>query len=53
MQKNSHMKLLFVCGRFDLACPYFAQQFTVNHLDLRPGQRSRVSFDYYLSGHMV
>ena len=53
MQKNPHMKLLFVCGRYDLACPYFAQQFTVNHLDLRPDQRARVSFDYYLSGHMV
>ncbi len=53
MQKNPHMKLLFVCGRYDLACPYFAQQFTVNHLDLRPDQRVRVSFNYYLSGHMV
>jgi carboxypeptidase C (cathepsin A) len=53
LQKNGHMKVLFACGYYDLACPYFAQKFTVNHMDLRPDQASRLSFTYYPAGHMV
>lgn len=53
LQRNPHMKLMFVCGRFDLACPYFAQWYTVRHLDLRPDQLARISYSYYPAGHMV
>ena len=53
LQKNPHMKVLFACGYYDLACPYFAQRFTVNHMDLRPDQASRLSFQFYPAGHML
>lgn len=53
LQKNGHMKVMFACGYYDLACPYFAQKFTVNHMDLREDQLSRLSFQFYPAGHMV
>jgi len=51
--KNPHLKVLFTCGYFDLACPYFATQYTVNHLDLRKAQLDRISWTYYPAGHMM
>jgi len=53
LQKNPHMKVLFACGYYDMACPFFAQKFTVNHMDLRPDQSSRLSFQFYPAGHML
>lgn len=51
--KNPYMKLMFVCGRYDLACPFGAAHFTVNHMDLNPSQLANVSFAYFPAGHMV
>lgn len=53
LQKNPHLRVLFACGYYDLACPFFAQKFTVNHMDLRPDQMARLSFQYYPAGHML
>ncbi len=53
MARNPHMKVLFNCGYYDMACPYFGQKFTVNHMDLRPEQMARISFTYYPAGHMM
>jgi carboxypeptidase C (cathepsin A) len=51
--KNPFMKLFIGSGYFDLATPYFATQYTLNHMDLDRGQHGRVSLGYYGAGHMM
>jgi len=51
--KNPYLKILVMEGYYDLATPYFAANYTVDHLDLPPKYRDNVSFATYESGHMV
>ncbi len=51
--KNPFMKLFVGSGYYDLATPYFATQYTLNHMGLDPAQHSRVSLGYYGAGHMM
>jgi carboxypeptidase C (cathepsin A) len=53
MRKNPHMSIHFASGLFDLATPYFATNYTVDHLDLPPELRSNVGQTYYKGGHML
>lgn len=50
---NKHFRVLFCCGYYDLACPFNASIFTVNHMGLDTESRSRISFEYYPAGHMM
>jgi carboxypeptidase C (cathepsin A) len=52
MMKNPAMKVMIVSGRYDLATPYFAADYTVAHMGLPEVDRKRVRFAYYDSGHM-
>jgi carboxypeptidase C (cathepsin A) len=40
-------------GFYDLATPYFAANYTMDHLDLPENLRKNVSYATYFSGHMV
>jgi carboxypeptidase C (cathepsin A) len=40
-------------GYYDLATPYFAANYTMDHLDLGGKYRQNISFATYQSGHMV
>ena len=40
-------------GYYDLATPYFAANYTIDHLNLAPKYRDNISFATYESGHMV
>ncbi|HEY6348527.1 MAG TPA: peptidase S10 [Candidatus Angelobacter sp.] len=51
--KNPFMKLFVGSGFFDLACPYFATQYTLNHMGLTAQQHQSVSLGYYGAGHMM
>jgi carboxypeptidase C (cathepsin A) len=51
--KNPFMKLFVGSGYFDLATPYFATQYTLNHMGLDAAQHARVSLGYYGAGHMM
>ncbi len=51
--KNPFMKLFIGSGYFDLATPYFATQYTLNHMSLDTTQHSRVTLGYYGAGHMM
>src|SRR6201996_3706916 len=51
--KNPFMKLFVGSGYFDLATPYFATQYTLNHMELDSAQHGRVSLGYYGAGHMM
>ena len=51
--KNPYLKVLVMEGYYDLACPYFAANYTVDHLNLPEKYRAQISYATYDSGHMV
>lgn len=53
MAVNPHLKVWVLCGYYDLATPYFAAEYTFNHMGLRPEQKRNTSFSYYEAGHMM
>ena len=53
MVKNPYLKVLFASGIYDLATPYFAADYTVNHLSLSPERRRNIRQTYYEGGHMM
>lgn len=53
MTVNPYLKVFVANGYFDLATPYFATEYTFNHLGLDPSLRSNVSMAYYDAGHMM
>lgn len=53
MTRNPHLKVLVANGYYDLATPYFATEYTFNHLGLAPELRDNVSMTYYEAGHMM
>ncbi len=52
MAKNPYLKVYLGCGYYDFATPYFTAVYDIEHMFLRPEQRSRVNIHYYESGHM-
>ncbi len=54
MQKDPYLNILMLNGYFDLATPFFATEYTVDHLGANiPDLLKRVHFKYFMSGHMV
>ena len=53
MVKNPYMKILVMEGYFDLATPYFAANYTMDHLNLGGKFRQNISFATYEAGHMA
>jgi len=53
MVKNPYLKVLVMEGYYDLATPYYAANYSVDHLDLSGQYRNNISFATYYSGHMV
>jgi carboxypeptidase C (cathepsin A) len=51
--QNPYLKVLVMEGYYDLATPYFAANYTMNHLDLGEKFRNNISFATYDAGHMV
>jgi carboxypeptidase C (cathepsin A) len=53
MTKNPYLKVMVMEGVYDLATPFAAAEYTMNHLDLTPQFHKNLSFALYDSGHMV
>lgn len=53
MVQDPYLKVLVMEGYYDLATPYFASSFTMNHLDLTGDYGKNISFATYEAGHMV
>jgi carboxypeptidase C (cathepsin A) len=53
MSRNQHLKVLIANGYYDLATPFFAVEYTVDHLGLDPSLAKNVSMTYYEAGHMM
>ncbi len=51
--RNPYFRVLYACSYYDMACPFYATTYTVNHMGLNEEARSRVSYTYYPSGHMM
>ena len=51
--KNSYLKILVMEGHYDLATPFYAADYTMDHLDLTPNLRKNISYATYDCGHMV
>jgi carboxypeptidase C (cathepsin A) len=51
--RNPYLKILVMEGYYDLATPFFAANYSIDHLDLGPELRKNISFATYDAGHMV
>lgn len=53
MSKNPFLRVLVANGYYDLATPYFATEYTFNHLALDPTLQRNIIMTYYEAGHMM
>ena len=53
MAENPKLRVYIAAGYYDLATPYHAAEYTINHSITHPDARRRVTFGYFESGHMV
>ncbi len=53
MERNPKLQVLLLCGLYDLATPYFAASWTMDHLGLPPDLRKNIERVDFASGHMV
>jgi len=51
--KNPYLRVLVMEGHYDLATPYAAAEYTMDHLDLTPQYHKNISYAQYEAGHMV
>jgi carboxypeptidase C (cathepsin A) len=50
---NPTLRVFVANGYYDAATPFFATEYTFNHLGLPPPLRKNVSMAYYEAGHMM
>jgi carboxypeptidase C (cathepsin A) len=53
MATNPKMRILLASGYYDLATPYFAADYALDHLEISPALRQNLSVSYFHSGHMM
>ncbi len=53
MTQQTYLKVMVVCGYYDVATVFHGIEYTVDHMGLEPAIRKNISFAYYESGHMV
>jgi carboxypeptidase C (cathepsin A) len=53
IRKNPHLRVFSANGYFDLATPFYATEYDLDHMELEPALRGNVEFGYYPSGHMI
>ncbi len=53
MAQNPALKVFVGNGYYDLATPFFATEYTFDHIGFEPEYRQRVSLHYYQAGHMM
>jgi carboxypeptidase C (cathepsin A) len=53
MSLSPSMKVWVLGGYYDFATPYFASEYVVKHMGLRPEQQKNINFTHYEAGHML
>lgn len=51
--KNPFMKVFVAYGYYDMATPYFAAEYTIDHMNLDPSLKTNIKTAYYEAGHMM
>jgi carboxypeptidase C (cathepsin A) len=47
------MKVFVAFGYYDMATPYFAAEYTIDHMNLDPTLKANIKTAYYEAGHMM
>jgi carboxypeptidase C (cathepsin A) len=53
MTQNPSLKVMIANGYYDLATPFFATEYTVNHIGLAPALTNHINLTYCDAGHML
>jgi carboxypeptidase C (cathepsin A) len=53
MTQQTYLKVLVICGYYDVATPFNGIEHTVAHMHLEPSVRKNIGFAYYEGGHMM
>jgi carboxypeptidase C (cathepsin A) len=53
MTYNPYLKVFVANGYYDLGTPYFATEYTFDHLGLPEDLRQNITMEYYDAGHMM
>ena len=53
MTQNAALRVFVANGYYDLATPFLATEYTVNHMLLDPKLRDHITLSYYEAGHMM
>ena len=53
MTQQTYLRVLVVCGFYDVATPFNGIENTFAHMNLEPPVRKNVNFTYYEAGHMM
>jgi carboxypeptidase C (cathepsin A) len=53
MSKDPHLKVFVASGYYDMATPYYAGVYTLNHMKLDPSLRKNIQNNFYPAGHMM
>lgn len=53
MARNPALRVFVANGYYDLATPYFATEYTFDHMGFDPGYSERVTMTFYEAGHMM
>ena len=53
MTQNPGLKVFSANGYYDFATPFFATQYTLQHLSIAPALQSNITYGFYQAGHMI
>ena len=53
IHKNPHLNIWIANGYYDLATPFFATEYTVNHMEVAEKLKDNIYLTYYKAGHMM
>ncbi|MBY0526963.1 MAG: hypothetical protein K2R98_26455 [Gemmataceae bacterium] len=53
MARNPRLRVFVAAGCYDLATPYFATRYTLDHLGLDAAQMENITVEHYRAGHMM
>lgn len=51
--RNPFMKVFVAFGYYDMATPYYAAEYTLNHMNLTPSMHANIQRGHYEAGHMM
>ncbi len=53
MTTNPRLRVFSANGYYDMATPFFATEFLIDHMGLNPALAGHIQYNFYQSGHMV